>query len=97
MRKLILTFCLIISCMCRANTIHWITFIDTTDPKVGALDENARKWLYPQIIEIVNSYLKSEGYTEDVKDYYGYQTSPENCKRVIENLRCKENDIVCFY
>lgn len=97
MRKYVLALCLILSCMCNANKIHWITFIDTTDPNVGALDENARKWLYPQIIEIVNSYLKSEGYEESIKDYYGHFTTPENCKRVIENLQCGVNDIICFY
>ena len=49
MRKLL--FCLLISLFtlsAQANTIHWFTFVDTTDPNVGAFDVTGRELLYTQ-------------------------------------------------
>lgn len=80
-----------------AKTIHWITFIDTTDPNVGAIDINTRSILYTKWINVINAALAPAGYNSDIQDYYGYMTSPENCKAAVESLQCEEDDIVVFY
>ena len=97
MKKLFLILFLGIGLVASANTIHWITFIDTTDPRVGELDINGRKFLYSQWINKVSAALASEGYSNRIYDYYGTNTSPLKCKQVIQNLRCEKNDIVVFY
>lgn len=80
-----------------AHDIHWITFIDTTDPNVGETDKNTRQILYNRWINIVNSALAPKGYNAKIYDYIGNNTSPENCKDVVENLLCKPEDIIVFY
>ncbi len=99
MRKF--TVSLVLFCLCallgNAQTIHWLTFIDTTDENVGLPDINGRKVLYSRFINVVNAALAEKGIQSDVQDYYGYWVSPENCKRAIESLRCQPNDIVVFY
>lgn len=80
-----------------AQTIHWLTFIDTTDDQVGVLDVNGRKVLYSRFINVINAALAEKGIQSDVQDYYGTWTSPENCKRAIESLKCQPNDIIVFY
>lgn len=82
-----------------AKTIHWLTFIDTTDPNVGEVDLNTRKILYSRWIDVVNATLKEQGYDIDVIDVYGSKTSPENCKNIVNDLDCGSDgeDIVVFY
>lgn len=80
-----------------AKTIHWLTFIDTTDPNVGKIDINTRKILYNRWINVINAALKDKGYTPAVYDYYSVQTTPENCKSAIENLLVDSEDIIVFY
>lgn len=80
-----------------AQTIHWLTFIDTTDENVGQLDVTGRAVLYNHFINVVNAALKEKGYKSDVQDYYDTRLSPENCKSVVENLSCESQDIVVFY
>lgn len=80
-----------------AKTIHWITFIDTTDENVGEIDVNSRKLLYSRWINVVNAAMVQNGYRTSVHDYYGSYTSPENCKRAIRDLQCEPDDIVIFY
>lgn len=87
----------------QAKTIHWLTFIDTTDgvgkPEggVGETDQNTRKILYAHWISLVNASLGEQGYNPNIVDIYGSKTSPENCKDIINDLQCDSEDIVMFY
>lgn len=80
-----------------AKTIHWLTFIDTTDSNVGEIDLNTRKLLYSRWVNIINAALGENGYKSNVLDVYGQYTSPENCKLAIERLQCAPDDIIMFY
>lgn len=58
MKKIISLICsILISCAIQAQTIHWITFIDTTDPNVGQIDVYGRQMLYSYFINEVNAAL----------------------------------------
>lgn len=80
-----------------AKTIHWITFIDTTDPNVGEMDVVGRETLYNSYINLVNAALSEKGYNYVLHDYYGARTSPENCRKVISTLSTAPDDIIMFY
>ena len=80
-----------------AKTIHWLTFIDTTDPNVGEVDQNTRRILYARWIDLVNATLKEQGYNVNIIDVYGSKTSPENCKNIVNDLDCGSEDIIMFY
>lgn len=89
-----------------AKTIHWITFIDTTDKKidamgidhgVGEIDKNGRKVLYARFIDVVNAALAEKGYVANKQDYWDISTSPENCKKAVQNLSVESDDIIVFY
>lgn len=97
--KRILLLCLgFVLCLSAfSKTIHWITFIDTTDPRVGSVDVTGRKYLYSRFINVINSALRKDGYNVAVHDYYGNRTSPENCRNAVRNLKCGSKDIVIFY
>ena len=44
MKKILLTACAALMCVfANAQTIHWLTFIDTTDPNVGRIDVYGRQ------------------------------------------------------
>ena len=93
----ILLFILSMSVFAQAQTIHWLTFIDTTDDKVGRFDILGRQVLYNRLINVVNAAVAPAGYSSDIQDYYGSRTTPENCKSVVQNLKCDKNDVVVFY
>lgn len=97
MKKLLLTACAVMMCIfANAQTIHWLTFIDTTDPNVGRIDGYCRKMLYDYFINEVNAALK--GYKTDIQDIYGTRVSPKKCKDVVEKLDITDpNDIIVFY
>lgn len=101
MKKLAFLFLMLLGAMAtqvHAKTIHWLTFIDTTDPNVGETDQNTRKILYARWIDLVNASLKEQGYNVNIIDVYGSKTSPENCKNIINDFDCKQGeDIVVFY
>lgn len=99
MKKIISLICsILISCAIQAQTIHWITFIDTTDPNVGQIDVYGRQMLYSYFINEVNAALAPKGYKTDIQDFNGYQVSPENCKAAINMLRISDpDDIIVFY
>ena len=80
-----------------AKTIHWITFIDTTDPDVGQFDVIGRDVLYNRYINLINAALGEKGYNYALHDYYGARTSPQNCKTVVENLKTEPDDLIMFY
>ena len=99
MKKILVTACAVMLCMfANAQTIHWLTFIDTTDPNVGQIDVYGRQMLYGYFINEVNSALESKGYKSDIQDFYGARVTPENCKDAIEMLDITDpNDIIVFY
>ncbi len=105
-KALILIFAAIFTMAANAKTIHWLTFIDTTDKwydelgrqrGVGEMDKVGRKILYSKFIHVVNAALAEKGYTSDIQDYWDTSTSPENCKKAVNNLSCDPEDIVVFY
>ena len=98
MKKLfiLLAFMASVNVLC-AHDIHWITFVDTTDPSVGETDVNTRQILYSRWINIINSALAPKGYNAKKYDYTGQRTTPENCKDIVENLLCNPEDIIVFY
>jgi hypothetical protein len=82
----------------QAQTIHWLTFIDTTDPKVGQIDVYGRNLLYGFFINEVNAALSEVGYKSDIQDFYRYQVTPENCKLAVNMLKITNpEDIIVFY
>ncbi len=106
--KKYLTFIIavIFSLVTNAKTIHWITFVDTTDKSfdefghpigVGEIDKTGQEVLYARFVNVVNAALAEKGYTTDIQKYWDTQTSPYNCKKAIENLSCGPDDIVVFY
>lgn len=80
-----------------AQTIHWLTFVDTTDPNVGRLDVNGREVLYNHFVNVVNAAVTEKGYKTNIKDIYGSDLSPQKCKDVVSNLNVNSDDIVVFY
>lgn len=97
MKKLFIIILLATSITANAQTIHWLTFIDTTDEGVGEMDKVGRKVLYSKFVNVVNAALAEKGYVSDVQDYWDRSTSPENCKKAVTNLMCGPEDIIVFY
>ena len=97
MKKIILSLVCFFALAANAQTIHWLTFIDTNDENVGQIDVNGRKVLYNHFINVVNSALTEKGYNSDIHDIYGNDLSPERCKMEVQNLKCQPEDIVVFY
>lgn len=83
--------------MTNAQTIHWLTFIDTTDENVGQIDKTGRKILYSHFIDVINAALAEYGYTSRIHDYYDTAMSPQSCKSAVDSLSCNPKDIVVFY
>lgn len=80
-----------------AQTIHWLTFIDTTDPNVGQLDRNGREVLYNHFVNVVNAAVTEKGYKTNIQDIYGSTLTPQKCKDVVNSLNVEPNDVVVFY
>lgn len=80
-----------------AKTIHWLIFVDTTDPNVGEYDKVGRQVLLDHFVNEVNAALAPVGYTSQIYDYYGERTSPENCIAAVEMLKADYDDIIMFY
>lgn len=85
------------STLVNSQTIHWITFIDTTDPSVGELDQYSRAILQSHFINTINASIAENGYYSDIQDFYGVRDTPENCKKAIDGLKVEPNDIIVFY
>lgn len=94
---LILFLCLGVSMGMYAKTIHWLTFIDTTDRNVGEIDKSSRQLLYSRWIDLVNTTLKDNGYSVNIIDIYDSKTTPENCRTIVNELNCDAEDIIVFY
>lgn len=98
MKKIIISlFACILVIAANAQTIHWLTFIDTEDPNVGKLDINGRNVLYNHFVNVVNAALTEKGYNSDIHDIYGTDLSPERCKMEVQNIKCSPEDILVFY
>lgn len=97
MKKVLILLMVLYSTIVNAQTIHWLTFIDTTDPNVGEMDKNSRALLYSRFIGVVNAALAEAGYKTDIQDYYGTRLTPQNCKSAVQQLKCGPNDVVVFY
>lgn len=97
MKRLISLMFLLITLSNNAQVIHWVTFIDTTDPEVGECDRTGRSVLYGHFIDVVNAVLENNGFKPDIHDYHGSHMTPENCNIIIDGLHCDPNDIVVFY
>lgn len=99
MKRIFITFCLLMSLFkVEAQTIHWITFIDTNDSRVGSFDVLGRQVLYSHFINEVNAAMAPIGYNWDIQDFYGDRVTPENCKSTVELLRIgSPDDIIVFY
>ncbi|WP_289194037.1 caspase family protein, partial [Xylanibacter caecicola] len=96
-RILFLFFIFLLTCVSNAQTIHWLTFIDTEDPNVGILDKTGRNVLYNRFVNVVNTALHDAGYKSEIHDIYGSELSPERCKVEVQRLNCSSNDIIVFY
>lgn len=98
MKKIsLLILAMVLGISAHAQTIHWLTFIDTTDDNVGRIDILGRQVLYNRFVNVINAALAPAGYSSDIQDYYGTRTTPENCKEAVQNLKCDEKDIIVFY
>ena len=99
MKKLLFAIGLLLTyAATEAQTIHWLTFIDTTDRNVGEIDVTGRQVLYNHFINDINAALAPKGYASDIQDFYGQAVTPENCKSAIQRLRINNpDDIVVFY
>lgn len=96
-RKLIIMFVFLLPMAVNAQTIHWLTFVDTTDPNVGRLDVNGREVLYNHFVNVVNAAVTEKGYKANIQDIYGSTLSPQKCKDVITGLNVNPDDVVVFY
>lgn len=93
---IIISFCLALSM--QAQTIHWLTFIDTNDVNVGEMDKNSQALLFNRFRNVVNAALASYGYTADNQEYFGDRLTPQNCTKAINSLTISNNnDIIVFY
>ena len=98
MKKTIISFCLILLVISAgAKNIHWLLFVDTTDPNVGRFDITGRQVLLDHFVNEVNAAMAPTGYASKIYDYYGSRTTPENCKAAIEMLNVSTEDIIVFY
>lgn len=87
----------LVSILANAQTIHWLTFIDTTDKNVGQIDKNGREVLYNHFVNVVNAALTEKGYKTNIQDIYGTTLTPQKCKEIVSSVNCAPNDIVVFY
>ncbi len=78
-----------------AKTVHTIIFGDTHDESIGSGTKvnvrNVADWA-----QRVSQALAPLGYEESVSIYTGSDCTPENLRRVMDGLDCRE-DIVLFY
>ncbi len=97
MKRLISLLTLLMALSVNAQTIHWITFIDTSDPTISECNKTSRNVLHSHFINVVNDVLAENGYKSEIHDYHGTSVTPQNCKKIVESLRCESKDIIMFY
>lgn len=91
----VLCFCLVLAV--QSQTIHWLTFVDTTDEEVGKIDQDTRALFMSHFRDVVNAALATEGYAAHNLDFYGSSFTSQNCKDAITSLKPEKDDIVVFY
>ena len=82
MKKIFIFIFLMCSLTLTAQKIHWITFIDTDDERVGEIDVLGREVLYSNFINEVNGALSPIGYKSAVYDFYGSKVT----RRIVKEL-----------
>ncbi len=97
MLRLFLLSLMIIPALANAQTIHWLTFIDTKDPNVGRFDIRGREVLYSHFVNVVNAAIAEKGYKANIQDIYGSELSPQKCKDIVTSLNASSDDIIVFY
>lgn len=97
LKKLIISLAIVLPALVNAQTIHWLTFVDTTDPKVGGMDVNGREVLYNHFVNVVNAAVKEKGYKSNIQDVHGAALTPQKCKDIVTNLNVAPDDVVIFY
>lgn len=97
LKRLIILLAIVLPTLVNAQTIHWLTFIDTTDKNVGQIDKNGREVLYNHFVNVVNAALTEKGYKTNIQDIYGTTLTPQKCKDIVSSINCAPNDIVVFY
>lgn len=96
-KKIVLLLAIILPTLVKAQTIHWLTFIDTTDKNVGQIDKNGQEVLYDKFINVVNAALTEKSYKPNIQKIFGSTLTPQKCKDIVSNINCAPNDIVVFY
>ena len=66
-KKIVLLLAIILPTLVKAQTIHWLTFIDTTDKNVGQIDKNGQEVLYDKFINVVNAALTEKSYKPNIE------------------------------
>lgn len=92
-----LLLCLALCTIASAQTIHWITFIDTSDLQLGVDNQNGKRALDKHLIQRVNAALIQKGYTPRYYNYTGKSVTASVCNSVTNSLTCGPRDIVVFY
>lgn len=82
---------------CNGQTIHWITFVDTSDWQLGQDNQNGIRTLESSFISKVNAALGMKGYKNKQYSYTGSRVTPAMCNNITKNLSCGPKDIVVFY
>lgn len=80
-----------------AQTIHWITFTDTTDPYLGSDNARGKAALDGRFIARVNMALRQKGYSPKTYYFSGTNMSADKCNSVVNSLSVGPKDIVVFY
>lgn len=96
-KSILLLLSLCFALTIQSQTIHWLTFIDTNDPKVGDTDKNSQALLFSRFRNVVNAALSTAGYKADNQEFFGERMTPQNCKDAIKSLNCGKDDIIMFY
>ena len=97
MKKILLVALLACSALVQAQTIHWITFIDTSDWQLGSDNANGKRALENRFMAKVNAALMEKGYKSRRYSYTGNQVTPSMCNSITNSLSCGPKDIVVFY
>lgn len=98
MRKLFSTvIMLLIMSTAYSQTIHWLTFWNTADPKIGKGCEGDREAIRNHFLVETNAALVSKGYKSNVMDFYGQDCNSYNCNNVCNKIQVGKEDIVVFY
>lgn len=99
MRKILLTMALAICAICIANaqTLHWLTFVDSQNVKAGTAFRNSKQLMDNTLTNKVTTAFQTQGWTIDKHEVLGTSLTPEKCRQEIQGLACGSNDVVICY